>query len=184
MFECYIKKRDLVFPFLGAILFVTLGILLVTGIIGVEEGAAEIDRIGGVVIGWAVIIFFGGLLGLAIISNLKSSSKVPVIRIDEQGFFDRRFLHQPIPWSAIRSVHIFRGKTVYTTPIRFISLDVIEPDTYQIKGIGRYFPRFFKILKKIYDEPGITITTSLLDHSPDEILLAIKNESKGKVSIQ
>ena len=183
MVEYYIKKKNLVFSLLGAILFVTLGILLVTGIIGVEEGAAEIDRIGGIVIGWVVIIFFGGLFVLAVISNLKNGEG-PVIRIDEHGFFDRRMCTKTIPWSEIRRAYIFRGKTLYAMSMRFISLDVIEPELYLIKGIDVYFPRLFKFLKTLYDEPGITINTALFDQSPDEILSAIEKESKGLVSVK
>ena len=126
---------------------IVLGILFVTGVISAEEGAAEIDRVAGIVIGWAVIIFFGGLFVFAIISNLKSG-KGPVIQIDEQGFFDRRVCIKAIPWSEIRGAHIFRGKSLYATPLRFISLDVIDPDLYLKKGIDRYFPRLFKLFKK------------------------------------
>ena len=182
MVEYSIRKQSLVFSLIGAMLFVALGILFVTGVISAEEGAAEIDRIGGIVIGWVVIIFFGGLSVFAIISILKSGNG-PVILIDELGFFDRRVCTKPIPWSEIRSAHIFRGKTLYAIPMRFISLDVIDPDLYLKKGIDRYFPRLFKLFKKLYDEPGITIHTALFNQSPDEILSAIERESKGSVSI-
>ena len=182
MVEYHIRKQNLIFPFIGLTVFVVLGILFVTGVISAEEGAAEIDRVAGIVIGWAVIIFFGGLFVFAIISNLKSG-KGPVIQIDEQGFFDRRVCIKAIPWSEIRGAHIFRGKSLYATPLRFISLDVIDPDLYLKKGIDRYFPRLFKLFKKLYDEPGITIHTALFNQSPDEILSAIERESKGSVSI-
>jgi len=178
-----IKKQNLLVPLIGGLLFVFLGLLLVAGVIGVEEGAAEIDRIGGIVIGWCVIIFFGWVAVNAIIAILRHTDD-PIIMIDEYGFYDRRVCIKPIPWSDIRSAHIFRGKSLYATPLRFISLDVADPDEYQRKGIDRYFPRLFNILKKLYDEPGITIQTSLISQTPEKILSVIEKESKGTVLIK
>ena len=183
MIEYTIKKQSLLFPALGCLLFILLGLLMAVGVIGPVEGGTEADNIGGIVLGWLVILFFGGGFVFVVFSIIKKEQG-PDIRIDEEGFFDRRVCSKPIPWSAIRSAYIFRGKTVYASAMRFISLDVIEPDNYQRKGIDRYFPRLFKLLKKLYDEPGITIHTGLLDQSPEEILSGIEKESKGVVLIK
>ncbi len=182
MVEYTIRKQCLFIPLAGCLIFILLGILMVTGVIGPEEGGAEVDRIGGIVLGWLAILFFGTGFIIGLVSLLKIKEG-PDIRIDENGFFDRRVCTKPIPWSEIRSAHIFRGKTVYALPMRFISLDVEDVYAYQKKGIEQYFPGLFKLLKKLYDEPGITIHTGLLDQSPDEILSVIEKESKGVVLI-
>jgi hypothetical protein len=183
MKEYRINKKNLGISIFGSLIFVILGILMVTGVIGPAEGAAEIDRIGGIVIGWLSILFFGGIMLIALRFSFANDDE-PIIRMDETGFYDRRVCTKPIPWSEIRSATIFRGKTLYAYTQRFISLDVENPDVYLKKGLGHYFSSLFKLLKLLYDEPGITISTSLLETSPEKILETIKNESKGVVDIK
>lgn len=183
MLECRIKKPKLLLALTGAGVFVVLGLLLVTGVISGGPEQAEVDRIGGIVIGWLVILFFGGIALYAVISQIKYQQG-PVIRIDETGFFDRRISNKVIPWSAIRSARIFRGKTVYAVTLRFISLDVAHPENYIKTGAaGRLFTPLLRLFKQLYDEPGITIATTVLDRSPDAILAAIGEASKGAVKI-
>lgn len=183
MVEYSIKKQNLFVPLIGALIFVVLGILMATSVIGAEEGAAEIDRIGGIVLGWMTILFFGAIA----IKSLLAISRMdegPAVVMDENGFYDRRICIKPIPWKQIRKAYIFRGKTLYAMPLRFISLDVVNPEEYQRTGIDRFAPRLFILLKKLYDEPGITIQTGLLDQSPEDILAAIEQESQGIVDVK
>lgn len=182
MLECYIKKPNLIFSLIGAGFFVFLGILVVTGTIGVTEASTEIDRIFGIGLGWACILFFGGIAVIALKQN-RQSNRGPVVRIDETGFLDRRIGSQPIPWTAIRAARISSGETLYAAHTRYISLDVAEPEAYITQGFVHLFPRLNRVLKKLYDEPGISISTSLLDQSPETILAAIERESKGLVPV-
>ena len=106
-------------------------------------------------------------------------------RIDETGFFDRRVCSRVIPWASIRSAHIFHGKTLYALPLRFISLDVADPETYIPAGsAGRISTALMRGFRKLYDEPGITVSTTALDQSADAILAAIGEASGGAVRIE
>ena len=182
MVEYSINKNNLGIYIIGSLVFVVIGVLMVTGVIAAADGAAEFDRVGGIVIGWLVIIFFGGIMLVAFRFSFQSNDAI--ICMDEAGFYDRRICTKPIPWSEIRNAYIFRGKTLYAISQRFISLDVENPDVYLNKGFNHYLSGLFKLLKILYDEPGVTISTSLLGQSPEDVLKAIKDESKGVVDVK
>ena len=181
MIQYHVDKASLLFPFLGALTFVILGALIVIGVIGPAEDAAEIDRVGGAILGWITIIFFGAIM-LVALRYLPVSNADAVIKIDDAGFYDRRLCIRPIPWSAIRSAHVFHGRTGYAMPQKFLSLDVDEPQRYVKPGLDDYIHGLASLLNSIYDVPGVTISTAILGRSPDVVLASIQQVSKGMVN--
>lgn len=181
MTKYHIEKVSLTFYFIGALFFVVIGTLIVVGFIGPAEDAAEFDRVGGAVLGWITIIFFGSIMLFALGHLLRSNAE-PVICMDASGFYDRRVCSKAIPWSEIRGVRIFKGKTLYTIPQRFVSLDVIDPESYLKKSIIHSIPGH-RLFRNLYDEPGITISTAILDCSPQSLVMRIKRESNGAVEV-
>lgn len=183
MFECHIKKPDLFFALAGAVLFVVLGFLIVMGGLGVSEQTTELDRLFGIGLGWVCIVFFGAI-GLKAIRQYYQSCSGAILSIDETGIWDRRISKQMIPWSAIRSASLFRGKTFYAAHLRFLSLQVHEAGDYQLQHRSRLFAIAERFLKRMYDEPGISISLSMLDQSAEDIMQAIVRESGGSVSVK
>ena len=182
MKEYKINKVDLSFYLIGALIFVILGALMVTGVIGPNENGTEFDRIGGIVLGWIAIVFFGGL-GLVSLRFLFQDDEAVVV-IDETGFYDKRVCTKKIPWSEIRKASIFRGKTLYAFPQKFISLDVNNPEEYLKKSSNSIFSGLLKTLNALYDEPGITISTAILGCSTEAVLKVIEEESNGVVNVE
>lgn len=177
-----VSRLDLSFYLIGSLIFVAIGLLIVTGVIGPNEDAAEIDRIGGIVIGWLTILFFGGISLISL--RFLFMKDETVIIMDETGFYDKRVCVKPIPWTEIRKARVFSGKTLYAFPQKFISLDVTNPDEYLKKKSYPCLSSLFKLLKLLYDEPGITISTSILGQSTETILSAIEEESRSVVTIE
>ena len=182
MKEYRVNRADLSLYLIGAFAFVVLGALMVTGVIGPADETSDVDRIGGIVIGWLAIAFFGSMALLSLPSLLRGQE--PVIRIDENGIFDRRVCSKPIPWAAVNKVRVFRGKTLYALPQRFISIDVDDPDEYALRNGNSRLAGALKKLNALYDEPGITISTATLGKSIDDVLDSIRRESNGAFEIE
>ncbi len=180
MVKYELNKGSLLIYMIGASLFVLLGLLLITGVIGAAEGGTRADELAGIVLGWITIIFFGGLFALSI-GLLFDSRKGPIITMDESGFYDRRICSKPIPWNEIKQASIFRGKTLYSAPSKFVSLEVDNPDAYLKQGLGKPFSGLKKLLNTLYDEKGISISTSVLGRSPEELLASIEKEGQVKI---
>lgn len=169
--DCRFSRGPLLLAFLGSGIFVVLGLALVTGVIG--GAPTEFDRIGGQVIGALCILFFGGISVLAVVTIIRTGPGT-VVSVTDEGFFDRRIGPEPIPWSEIRGVKMRSGPTLPSLFLRFLELDVVEPDRFR-RGSPGALTRLVDRLNRVYGFKPLVVSAAVLDHGIEEIEAAIRS---------
>ena len=172
--ECRFSRGPLLLAFLGSAVFVVLGLALLTGLIG--GGPTPLDRAAGKVIGALCVLFFGGTSLAALVTVLRTGPGT-VVAVTDEGLFDRRIGPQPIPWSEIRGVAIRRGPTLPSLYLRFLELDVVEPDRFR-HGSPTSMTRLGDRLNRLYGFKPLVISAAVLDHGIEEIEAAIRSHLK------
>lgn len=167
-----LNKLKLTRMFLGALIFVGLGVWIV---IHPSTFATGIFRFlgdtGGIIVGWASIIFFGAY---SVIIFLKFFDKKPGLVIDNDGISDNSSGVSAglIAWRDINGLTV---RQVYNQ--QYILVMVKNPEEY----IGRYTSAFkrrvVKLNYKMYGSP-LTITAGSLKCSFNELYALLAENLK------
>lgn len=97
----------------------------------------------------------------------RGSDRTAVITISASGFHDKRVSKLPIPWAEILHAELFEAEQ-----IPFLGFDL--RDRRAVLRNTKLLVRFVAPLHRLLGFPAISINTSLLDGTDEEVMAAIE----------
>ena len=153
--EIPLSKAKLFFGLAGSLLFVILGIWLITNAHNIGEESMLSNPMTRKAIGVMNIIFFGatGIIGLK-----KLFDKSPGLTIDENGIIDNSHGGSLglIEWSDIKEI-----STQGMMGTKFLLLHVYNPDKYIDRAQGRVKKKVAQANMKMYGTPFSIVSNTL-----------------------
>lgn len=157
------NKRKTFFMFLGCVLFVLLGTMLVTGIIGPENIFA---RLFPIIIGVISILYFG-YMGIKYILSMFYDDYIILATVE--GLYENSSLFN---WGKIDWEDIDRFEVRAMNNVQYIEVIINDSEKY----LGRLSPMDRKLAQfnKVFDY-GIVIRTNMTKVSPEALCVELNN---------
>ncbi len=115
----------------------------------------------------------------ALIARLEhhARSRAVVITVDSKGLFDRRMTVAPLAWPDIAGIEEFEAEHM-----RYVGVELRDPAAATSRL--RWLPWTARPLHRIFGFPALSISTSLLDGTTDDLLAAIQRLRPGLTVVQ
>jgi hypothetical protein len=140
------------------------GAALLIAIAAAGSSLMLIDDVDAKVLGLAWGIAFAALAGVV---YSRGSKRQPIVTISTRGILDRRISAEPIQWDSVARIVAFEAENV-----PFVGIDF--HDAKAALGTAKPLVRMIAPMHRLLGFPAVSINTSLLDASDEDLIRAVE----------